>query len=89
MLTADILQLNLIQIPPDTLVGTRIRHITRQLLQMDAFGTTSGQEVLDHLPAMDWGAIPDHQQFAGDVLRQMLEKANLTVVVIIWYSCPS
>jgi hypothetical protein len=51
---------------PNTLVRIAVWGIAGQLLQPQSGGGAGGQEVLDRLPAMDRGPVPDHEQFAGD-----------------------
>ena len=73
---ADVAQLDVLEVAPDALVRVQVRGVAGELLQADALGGALGQEVLDRLTAMDGGAIPEHQEFAGDVAEQVLEEAD-------------
>lgn len=73
---AAVPQLDALQVVPDALVRIQIWCVAGQLLQMDAPGTTTGQEVLDRLPPVNGGAVPDHHQRTGDVAQQMPEEAH-------------
>ena len=73
---AHISQLHSLQVVPDAFIRVQVWRIAGQSLQMDPFSTTIGQEVLDRLASVNGRAIPDHQQLAGDVTQQVLQKAN-------------
>jgi len=47
-----------------------------QAYQMDAFGSAMSQEILDHSAAVDWGIVPDDEQFARDEAHLMLQKTD-------------
>jgi|GraSoiStandDraft_43_1057313.scaffolds.fasta_scaffold311750_2 hypothetical protein len=74
--TADVPQFHPLQVIPDPLVGIEIGCVAGQPFQMEAFGPTAGQEVLDRLPSMDGRAVPDHQQLAGEIAQQMAQKPH-------------
>jgi hypothetical protein len=74
--TAEIPQLHPLQVVPDPLVRIQIRRVPGQRFQVEALGTTAGQEVFDRLAAMDRRAIPDHQQLAGNMAQQMAQEAH-------------
>lgn len=73
---ADVAQLDALEVAPDALVRVQIGGVAGELLQADAPGAALGQEVLDRLAVMDRRAIPEHQEFAGDVAEQVLEEAH-------------
>jgi hypothetical protein len=74
--SADILQLNLLQVAPDPFIRVEVRCIAGQLLQMDALGATLRQEALHGFATMDGRAIPNDQQLALNVPQQMLQEAH-------------
>ena len=57
-------------------IRVQIGCIAGQPFQAKPLRTTIGQEVLDGLASVDRRAVPDHQQFAGDVTQQVLQKAD-------------
>jgi hypothetical protein len=75
-LAADVAQLDVLEVGPDALVRVQIGGVARELLQADALGAFPGQEVLDGLAPMDRGAVPEHQELAGEMAEQMLEETN-------------
>jgi hypothetical protein len=75
-LTADIAQLDALEVVPDALIRVEVRGVSGELLQADASGAAVSQEVLDRLAAMDGGTVPDDQQLARDLAEQMLEEAH-------------
>ena len=76
VLTADVAQLDVLEVVPDALVRVKVRGVAGELLELDAPGAALGQEVFDWLAAMDRGAVPDDQELAGDVAEQVLEEAD-------------
>src|SRR5712692_10003672 len=76
--TTPVAQLDAFQIAPNPLVRIQIGGVTGQGFQMDPLGCARGQKVFDDLAAMDWGAIPDDQELAGNVAQQVLEEAHDT-----------
>ena len=56
--------------------------IGRQTFQMDTCSRTSRQKVFDRLAPMDWGTIPDDQQFPGDLAQELLEKAHYILSLV-------
>ena len=76
VLATDGAQLAAFPIRPDPFDRVEIRRITRKVLQMDAFGGSPSQEVLDGLATMDRGAIADDEKLAGDLAEEELEKAD-------------
>jgi len=73
---ADVAQLDVLEVAPEAFVRVQIGGVAGELLQADAPGAALGQEVLDRLAAMDRRAVPEHQEFAGDVAEQVLEEAH-------------
>jgi hypothetical protein len=73
---ADVTQLDVFEIGPDALVRVQVGSVAWQLFQADPLGASVGQEVLDGLAAMDRGAIPEHQELAGDMAEQLLQEAD-------------
>ena len=61
---------------PYAFLGIEFRCIARQALQMDAFGSTCGQKILDGLRAMNARSIPDDQQLAWDLAQEQLQEAH-------------
>lgn len=76
VLAADIAQLDALEVVPDALVRIQVWSVAGELFQADAAGTAPGQEVFDRLAAMDGSAVPNDQEFAGDVAEEMLEEAD-------------
>jgi hypothetical protein len=74
--TTDSAQLPTFQVVPPPVHRVQIRSVARQLFEMDPPSGPTGQEVRDGLAAMDRCAIPDHQEFAGDLAQQQTEKAD-------------
>jgi hypothetical protein len=75
-MTDQIAQFNAFQILPDAFVGVQFRRIGWQALDPYPLRGPGGQEVLHGLAAVDWQAIPDHQQLAGYLAQQLLQKAD-------------
>ncbi len=74
-MTAQILQLNPLQLAPDPFIRVQVGSIARQAFQLDPLGPASSQKVLNGLPPMDWRAIPDDQQLPRNMPEQMLQEA--------------
>src|SRR3989304_3802352 len=87
VVTTDIGQLNMFQMVPDTIVGIQLRRVTRQTFKSDACHTTVCQEVLHRLAPMDRRSIPDHQELAWDVPKQVLEEAHHVFAMIGPFLC--
>jgi len=75
-MTTDILEFNMFQIVPDTLIWIQIRCIPWETFQPDPCGGASGQKVFDGLTAMNGGAVPDNEQLALDGGLQLLQKGD-------------
>jgi hypothetical protein len=76
VLAADVAQFDVLEVGPDALVRVQIGGVAGELLQANPLGASLGQEILDRLAAMDRGAIPEHQELAGEVAEEMLEEAD-------------
>jgi hypothetical protein len=50
--------------------------IARQALQMDAFGSTSGQKIFDGPRMVNARPVPNDQQLACDLAQKQLQKAH-------------
>ena len=74
--TADVAQLDALEVVPDALVGVEVWGVARELLQADALGAALSQEVLDRLATMDRGTVPDDQELTGDVAQQVLQEPD-------------
>ena len=61
---------------PHAFLWIEFGSIPRQSLQVDAFGSACGQEILDSLRAMNARAIPDDQQFPRDLAHKQLQEAH-------------
>ena len=61
---------------PETLGWVQLGRVGGQGLEVQALGRALGQEVLDHLGAVDGRAVPDHQQLARDLSKQVLKEAH-------------
>lgn len=76
ILTADILQAYAFQILPHALIRVQVRRIRREPLQLNPPICSLRQKGFDILAPVDRGSIPYDQQFAGDMLEQMLKKLH-------------
>src|SRR5579872_2275194 len=74
--TTDILEFDVLQIPPDPFLRIEFRCITRQLHQAQALRRSVGEILLDRLAAMDGSPIPNDPQLARDLLLQTLQKLD-------------
>ena len=61
---------------PEAIRRVEVWRIGGQSLQMEALTGIGGQEVLDGLAVMDRGAVPEHQQGAGEVLEELAQEAH-------------
>jgi hypothetical protein len=64
-----------LEVTPHILDRVKFRRISRKAFHDDAL-SGGGDVMLDQQAAMDRRAIPQHQNFAGDVLLQVPEKLN-------------
>lgn len=75
-MATDIGEFDMFQIVPDTLIWIQVWSVSREALQPDAVGSTSGQKGLDGLTAMNGRAIPNDEQLAFDGAQQLLQKGD-------------
>src|SRR6266545_7300221 len=73
VLRAEIGQLVLLQVAPDVLDRIELRGVAGEELDFDA-RMLAGEELPDQLTFVDVGSVPDHQQPAADVAKQMGQK---------------
>src|SRR3972149_6702358 len=76
IVTTQIFHLNLFQIAPDTFIWVQVRRVGRQPFQMDAFGRPLAQAVFDSPASMSGQTVPDNEQLATNVTKQMVQKAD-------------
>lgn len=82
IVAADVRQLDAFQIVPHAFSGIEIWRIARQLLDVEAFGGSAPEEVLDGLSAMDRRAIPDKEDLATEFAQEDAEEPDHGVAVI-------
>ncbi len=75
---ADILEFSAFEQIADALLWVEFRGIAGQAFQLEPFGGLALQKVLDHLRAMDRGAIPDDEQVARNLSQQEARGARTT-----------
>jgi len=82
---ADIGQLDALEVVPDALIWVEIGRVAGQLLQLQALGRSRAQEVLDRLPMMNRGPIPDDEQLARNLAQHHAQKVDdrLPVIAIL------
>src|SRR5215472_361342 len=73
---ADVTQFDVLEIGPDTLVRIELGRVAGQLLEAQPLGAAVRQELLDRPAAMNRRAVPDHQQFAGQIAQQVAEEVH-------------
>ena len=73
---ADILQFAAFEQIPDPLLRIEFGRIAWEAFQMEPFGRTSREKVLDRLRPVDRCAIPDHQELAGNLAQQEAQEAH-------------
>src|SRR6266568_9103948 len=74
--TTNIFEFDSLEQIPNAFLRIQFWRIARQTFEMNAFGTSFCQVVFDDLTSMNRSAIPDHQQLAGNLTREDLQKAN-------------
>jgi hypothetical protein len=74
--TADVAQFTPLEILPEPLVRVQLGRVGGQGLQMQALGRALREEVLDHLRAVDRGAVPDDEQLARNMAQQVLKETH-------------
>jgi hypothetical protein len=72
--TAQVAHLDPFEIVPGPFLRVEIGCVAGKAFQMDTLGRPRGQKLLDHRGAVNGRAVPHHQQLAGDVHQEMLEK---------------
>ncbi len=68
--TADIAQLDPLEVIPDALIWIEIRGIARKLFQLQALGGSSFEKVFDLLSSVDGRAVPDHHNLARHLAQE-------------------
>ena len=76
IVAADVAEFVMLEIAPEALDGIEVGRIAGQPFQLQPRSRSGRQEVLNGLPPMDRRAIPDHQQFAGELAEQVLQEAH-------------
>jgi hypothetical protein len=74
--TAEIAQLDPLEVVPDAFVRVQLGRVGGQLLQVQPFGAAFAQEVLDGLAAMDGRPVLDHQELAADLAQQQAQESD-------------
>jgi hypothetical protein len=73
--TTYIAEFDMLEIAPNALDRVQVRRIRRQAFELNVGCRAFGQEGLD-LPIVNWRTIPDHKQFAPEVLLEMFEEPH-------------
>lgn len=73
--TTDIAEVDLLEVVLNTFDRIQLRRIGCQGLQVNVSCCALGQKGLD-LPIVNWCAIPNHEQFAPEVLLEMPHKSH-------------
>jgi hypothetical protein len=73
--TTDSAEFDMLEIAPDAFDRIQIRCIRRQAFQLNVGCCTFGQKAF-HLPIVNRRSIPDNQQFASQMLLEMLEEPH-------------
>src|SRR5215213_3932129 len=76
IITAQVAQLDLLEIAPNPFVGVQLRRIGRELLQTDPRRATGGEKVADRLGPVDRRPVPDHQQLPRNIAQEVPEEAH-------------
>ena len=76
---AHIPQLNSFELLPEALTRIQVRGIRREPFDVEALRRAIGQELFDHVTAMNRGPIPDQHHAAGHLAQQMLQKGDHVV----------
>ena len=74
--TADILQFDALEQVPDAFIRVQLWCIGWQVYQQESLGCPLGQEGLDLLGSMDGCAIPNHQEFPGDLAQEQPQEPH-------------
>ena len=67
----DVSEFDILEIAPDAFIGVQVRGVARQAFKMDALCGALAQELAHGGAMMSRQAIPDDQEFAGDMPQQM------------------
>ncbi len=70
ILAAQVFQLPAFEQVPDTLLWVQLGGIAGKTLQMEPLGCAGSKKLLDDFRTVDWGAVPNHQELAGDLAQQ-------------------
>ena len=73
---ADVAQLHTFEIGPDALIGVEVWRIARQLLQSPPLGAAVCQKVFDRPTAMNRRSVPNHQDLARQMTKQVAEELH-------------
>jgi hypothetical protein len=73
---AQIPQLDPFELLPETFARVQLRSIGWQAFQMQSLCCTVGQELFDHMAAMNRGTIPNDDQTAGNLAEEGLQKGD-------------
>src|SRR5690349_7248609 len=76
IVTADITEFAVLEVAPEPIHRVQFRRIARQAFKLDAPSGARGQEILDHLAAVDRGTIPDHQQLRRDMPQELTQESH-------------
>lgn len=74
--STKILQFATFEQVPYSLLWIEFWSVSRQLFQMDTFGSSCAEEFFDDIATMNRSTIPDHQQFAGNFAQEHLQKTH-------------
>jgi hypothetical protein len=69
-------QLDALQVVPQPFNRIELGRIAGQALQVQPLGGAACQEVFDGLTVMNRGAVPDDEQFAGDLAQEQPQEAD-------------
>src|SRR5215212_1124140 len=75
-LAAEVLQLHILQMLPDPLLGVEIGRVAGQLLQLQPPGRPASQKIFDRSTAMYRRSVPDEEQFARDLPQEVPQEAD-------------
>jgi hypothetical protein len=74
--TADIAELDSLQVCPEALTRVQLRGLGWQALHVESRRRPMSQERFDGVAAVNWRSIPDDDQAAGHLPQQMLKKGD-------------
>jgi hypothetical protein len=73
---ADVAQLDMLQVPPDSLLGIELGGVSRKAFEMQPLASLLMQELLDGATAMDRRTVPEYEQLTWNMTQQVAAKAN-------------